>query len=509
MVHSDEDLVSLSEDLDAASKPPVRANEPPIRANEPPTKVPEPQSDEAVKRPNAPNVSGDGGDLYDPDSQHPSWEPNGDFTALLEKHFRRKLSYDQVSDILDGYSIPSVDSLFSPTLDTSVLSQISPLKSRKYTQERDKELASVQRSMLNITGPLCCLHDALCSDQDVSKDDIKSILEQSLCLLGSANFQFSALRRKKILMAINKDKIGLADQPLRNAKRMLFGDDFPSIASKQVDLSRGLAKNLVQLPGLLSTHAQGHRVLLTRRSPLLAPTLSTTTVQKTGFPFVPPNRRQKNRLIHRQLEGNNLRPRHPQYCFRLQNPVALQTSSIYHSSYKSQPRKCRSHRFRGGTFRPVIDLSFLNKFVENSHFQMERRLYDHPGSERRLFVSPSPQGLSKVPSVPLEKQMLRLQKPLFWLKYCTKDLHQTFKTRSSISLQMGCPYDPLSGQLSNLGVDLPGGTESHSYGCIPPGKPRLHCQSGKVMSDSDPNNNIPGLCNRLHCRSTKPSTRKL
>ena len=250
MVHSDEDLVSDSEGLDTASKPPVRANEPPIRANEPPTEVSEPQSgankppDEAVKRPNAPNVSANGSDLYDPDSQHPSWEPNADFATFLEKHFRRNLSYDQVSDILDSYSIPSVDCLFSPTLDSSVLNQISPLKSRKYTQERDKELASVQRSMLNITGPLCCLHDALCSDQDVSKDDIKSILEQSLCLLGSANFQFAALRRKKILLAINKDKIGLADQPLPNAKRLLFGDDFPSIASKQADLSRGLAKNL-------------------------------------------------------------------------------------------------------------------------------------------------------------------------------------------------------------------------------------------------------------------------
>ena len=250
MVQSDEDLVSDSEGLDTALKPPVRANEPPIWANEPPTEVSEPQSGtnkpptEAVKRPNAPNVSANGGDLYDPDSQHPSWEPKADFTAFLEKHFRRKLSYDQVSDILDSYSIPSVDCLFSPTLDNSVLNQISPLKSRKYTQERDKELASVQRSMLNITGPLCCLHDALCSDQDVSKDDIKSIIEQSLCLLGSANFQFSALRRKKILLAINKDKIGLADQPLPNAKRLLFGDDFPSIASKQADLSRGLAKNL-------------------------------------------------------------------------------------------------------------------------------------------------------------------------------------------------------------------------------------------------------------------------
>ena len=141
MVQSDEDLVSDSEGLDTALKPPVRANEPPIWANEPPTEVSEPQSGtnkpptEAVKRPNAPNVSANGGDLYDPDSQHPSWEPKADFAAFLEKHFCRKLSYDQVSDILDSYSIPSVDCLFSPTLDNSVLNQISPFKvSKVYTR---------------------------------------------------------------------------------------------------------------------------------------------------------------------------------------------------------------------------------------------------------------------------------------------------------------------------------------------------------------------------------------
>ena len=111
-----------------------------------------------------------------------------------------------------------------------------------------------------------------------------------------------------------------------------------------------------------------------------------------------------------------------------------------------------------------------------------------------------------VPSFPLDKQMLCLPRPPFWLKYCTKDLHQTFKTRSSVSSQRGCLYDPLSVRLSNLGIDLPGGTESHCYGCIPPGEPRLHCRSGKVMIDSKPNNNIPWLCNRLHCRSTKLST---
>jgi len=37
-----------------------------------------------------------------------------------------------------------------------------------------------------------------------------------------------------------------AELPLPNAKIWLFGDEFPSMASKQAELSRGLTKKLVQ-----------------------------------------------------------------------------------------------------------------------------------------------------------------------------------------------------------------------------------------------------------------------
>ena len=67
MVHSDEDLVSDGEGLNTALKPPVRANEPPTEVSEPQSGANKPP-DEAAKRPNAPNVSANGGDLYDPDS---------------------------------------------------------------------------------------------------------------------------------------------------------------------------------------------------------------------------------------------------------------------------------------------------------------------------------------------------------------------------------------------------------------------------------------------------------
>jgi len=39
------------------------------------------------------------------------------------------------------------------------------------------------------------------------------------------------------------------EPPLPNAKSWLFGDDFPSLASKQAKLSRGLTKNLAQTTG--------------------------------------------------------------------------------------------------------------------------------------------------------------------------------------------------------------------------------------------------------------------
>ena len=43
------------------------------------------------------------------------------------------------------------------------------------------------------------------------------MLEQALCLLGSANNQISVLRRKKFLAAVNKAKVNQGDLPFPNA----------------------------------------------------------------------------------------------------------------------------------------------------------------------------------------------------------------------------------------------------------------------------------------------------
>ena len=253
LAYSDGDLLDYSEDdvslvtelQDQAIKSNHKAIKPSHTASRPShetnvSRIPEETLPNGQVSNNTASISS----LYDPDSTKSSWEPRKELSTFLEKQFRRKLSYDQVCEILDSYSVPSVDCLFTPTLDPSVVNQINVNQTKKYVQDRDKEMAVVQRALLNATGPLCSLHDALSSETHVPSEEIKCIVEQTLCLLGSANHQMSVLRRKKVLANINKEKISLADQPLPNAKRFLFGEDFPSVASKQAELSRGLAKNL-------------------------------------------------------------------------------------------------------------------------------------------------------------------------------------------------------------------------------------------------------------------------
>ena len=75
------------------------------------------------------------------------------YHSFLGKQFRRKLSYEQVCDILEEQAIPAVDALVVPTLDLSVINQI-PHQNKKFVQERDKELSVIQRAVLNVTGPL-------------------------------------------------------------------------------------------------------------------------------------------------------------------------------------------------------------------------------------------------------------------------------------------------------------------------------------------------------------------
>ena len=240
------------------------------------------------------------GACYDLDASVTCWKPSKDFSSFLEKNFRWKLSYDQVLDVLETNSVSSVDALASPTLDLAIINQISNPLSKKHVQERDKEIVSVQRSVLDATGPLCCLHDALESNDNinVSNKDVKFMLEQALCLLGSANYQISVLRRKK------ECYLGMTFHPSpRN--RLTCHVAFLKI-SHQMQGAKFLA-----LPNVVDLGQSPCGAPLTLG---LLPLQSTLrTVQKNAF-FVLKGRSNKNQPAPTSVGANNVRSRGVKYC---------------------------------------------------------------------------------------------------------------------------------------------------------------------------------------------------
>ena len=183
-------------------------------------------------------------EFFDPeDTSLRKWSPSEPFRAFLEKNLKRRLTVDQVQEIIGDNSLPETEACIAPYLDKQILNYV-PNSRRKGVENRDKDLSLIQPALLNSAAPLCCLHDRLERKEGVSNEEVLTTLQQSLCLLGSASHITTITRRKKILGAINPDKIQLADNEFPNAGKMLFGDGLPPLAAKHSELSRSLSKNL-------------------------------------------------------------------------------------------------------------------------------------------------------------------------------------------------------------------------------------------------------------------------
>ena len=101
--------------------------------------------------------------------------------SFFEDQFSGKHSYEQVCDILEQQAISAVDTLSAPTLDISVINQIS-YKNKKFVPERDKELRVIQRER-----NWSFMRTLLENNVTIDSSELELVVEQTLCLLGSAN----------------------------------------------------------------------------------------------------------------------------------------------------------------------------------------------------------------------------------------------------------------------------------------------------------------------------------
>lgn len=237
----------------------------------------------------------------------------------------------------------------TPTLDPSVLNQISPPQTKKNVQGLDKEMPVVQRGK-----------------------EIKSVVEQNLCFLCSANRQLSVLRWKKVLVNIIREKISLAKQPLPDAKRFLFGEDFPSVSSKQAELFQDLAKNLSNI----SKPKQPQQKNLTNRDrqrPRYTDTFtkSQSNRSKSYRPFDPHNGASNQDSTHSSNKILDLTA--PLIDTEVLKFLSWGAITKIPFTRKISTEDCSQPPKRRAS--SPCDRSHLNKFVEKCHFQMENISY--------------------------------------------------------------------------------------------------------------------------------------
>ena len=96
----------------------------------------------------------------------------------------------------------------------------------------------------------------------------------------------------------------------------LFREDFPSVASKQTELSRGLAKNLSNTQKPKQSFQKSGITKARQRVKTPVTSLSTRqTDQKSIGPFASTRAPQtKTQQQLREVEGNNFRPRNRTCC---------------------------------------------------------------------------------------------------------------------------------------------------------------------------------------------------
>ena len=195
--NTDEDCLSVHpptspstfDEVDQLSQDNINAIEAPLAGSKPPladVRSDDGHSNVSKERPDN-QVPEQSCEFFDPeDTSLRKWSPSEPFRAFLEKNLKRRLTVDQVNEIVGENSLPETDACVAPYLDKQILNYV-PNGRRKGVENRDKDLSLIQRALLNSASPLCCLHDRLERKDHVSNEELLTILQQSLCLLGSAN----------------------------------------------------------------------------------------------------------------------------------------------------------------------------------------------------------------------------------------------------------------------------------------------------------------------------------
>ena len=165
----------------------------------------------------------------------------------LEKHLRRCVSKEEREALFKEHPKPDLPVCAPPRVDKFMTDFLG----KRLPKERDHDLSKIQAAVLVCVRPLTSawqqlLENGLENDQEmrVPAIEVLTLIQCTLCMVGNASKQISQIRRARILEAVDKSWSKFAETEVSPDNGFLFGENFRSRLTKDVEEDSSLAKAL-------------------------------------------------------------------------------------------------------------------------------------------------------------------------------------------------------------------------------------------------------------------------
>lgn len=359
--------------------------------------------------------------------QPKEWDPPKSTKDVLEKYLRKRLSKEERDKLIEDFPPPNVPVAQMPVVDTTIQHILNQKRLSTRTIHGLLPIEIIQQRMLDTVGPLAAVHAAATEANEAKKSlDPKSVLEavnHALLFLGNANSTAIYHRQKLVLAKLNPGVTGLLSGSSSNLSSELFGTEVrktikdASEARKELGIPADRTPQSFRYSGY-DGGRRGRGNLTPSNSRSFKPYDRTNRPRfgqrqaKSTPSFQPKTRGEHTELQIPNCVGGRLKYFTSYWKSITEDAWTTSTVQGYSIPFLQTPRYCLEHaphiigdheslidtevkalleknaicsvetpyhlsqiflvpKKDGRSFRPILNLKPLNKFLDTRHFKLE------------------------------------------------------------------------------------------------------------------------------------------
>ena len=183
--------------------------------------------------------------MYNPDlvCDDSIFHVDEDIAQYFNKYRFKVLTNDQFRKIKETFSKPKIDLLGPPSVNEVIMASKS-VRNNTGLLKGDSSLSKIKERLTYSTFPLLDLMQKIRSDDQLTKEEILTSLEQSIVLSSSSFTSLSSVRRQRFRNVLAPEYASLVNYDSETPSKFLFGDNIANEVEKRSKEQRIIKKIL-------------------------------------------------------------------------------------------------------------------------------------------------------------------------------------------------------------------------------------------------------------------------